>query len=266
MSDAADTLTSATRAPVRIEMLDDGALWRVWLSAPKGNVLDTAMIDALAETFRAAGAAKHCRAVCLQGEGAHFSYGASVPEHVRGQVETMLPRFHALFRAIAAASVPVIAAVSGQCLGGGLELAAFCQRVIAGPDARFGQPEIVLGVFAPVGSLLLPERIGRGAAEDLLLSGRTIDAREALALGLADELADDPGAAALAWARAHLLPKSASSLRLATAAARADFLPRFEAGLQRLEHLYLHDLMSTADANEGLAAFLARRKPQWSDA
>jgi len=265
---SAGTAASATPAssPVRLEALEGGALWQLRLAAPRGNVLDLAMIDALSALFREAGAHRGLKAVCLSGEGGNFSFGASVPEHRRGLVETMLPRFHALFRTIAAARVPVIAAVEGRCLGGGLELAAFCQRLIAAPGARFGQPEIALAVFAPVASLLLPGRIGRARAEDLLLSGRLVDGREALAMGLVDELADDPLAAALGWARAHLLPKSASSLRFATAAARADFLPRFEAGLARLERNYLDELMATRDANEGVAAFLEKRSPAWSDA
>jgi cyclohexa-1,5-dienecarbonyl-CoA hydratase len=124
----------------------------------------------------------------------------------------------------------------------------------------------MLGVFAPVASVLLSERIGRGHAEDLCLSGRSLTAEQALAAGLVDEIADDPGEAARAYAREHLLPKSASSLRMAVRAVRAGFSERFRNELAAVERLYLGDLMATADANEGLAAFTEKRKPSWSDA
>ena len=151
-------------------------------------------------------------------------------------------------------------------LGGGLELASFCNRLFAAPDARLGQPEIRLGVFAPVASVSLVERVGRGPAEDLCLSGRSLTAAEALAIGLVDEVVDAPGEAALDWAREHLLPKSASSLRLAVRAARTGYAARFRHELAEVERLYLEELMSTTDAGEGLRAFLEKRKPSWSDA
>jgi cyclohexa-1,5-dienecarbonyl-CoA hydratase len=159
-----------------------------------------------------------------------------------------------------------LAAVRGQCLGGALELASFCHRVFAAPDAKLGQPEIVLGVFAPVASVALPARVGQSHAEDLCLSGRSIGGEEALRIGLVDELADDPGDAALAYARAHLLPRSASSLRLAVRAVRQGFADRFRADLAEVERLYMNELMSTADAQEGLQSFVEKRKPEWRDA
>jgi cyclohexa-1,5-dienecarbonyl-CoA hydratase len=177
----------------------------------------------------------------------------------------MLSSFHGMFRTMLDASVVTLAAVRGQCLGGGLELAAFCQRVFASEDARLGQPEIVLGVFAPVASFVLSERMGRGGADDLLLSGRSITAQEALRLGLVDELHADPGAAAMAYAHTHLLPRSASSLRRAVRAARLGFSERFRGQIAQLETMYLDDLMRTADANEGLQAFLEKRQPEWKN-
>jgi cyclohexa-1,5-dienecarbonyl-CoA hydratase len=163
-------------------------------------------------------------------------------------------------------ALPTVAVVRGQCLGGGLELASFCTRVFAAPDAKLGQPEIKLGVVAPMASFWLPERIGRGAAEELLLTGRSVSAGEARALRLVDELADDPAAAALSWARTHLLPLSASSLRAAQRFARAALARRFEQELAWAERAYRDQLMTTADAHEGLRAFLEKRTPRWSDA
>lgn len=251
---------------VRLEQLDDGAFWHVALATPKANIIDAAKIAELHSLFERARAERDLKGILIEGEGAHFSFGASIEEHAPERCAGMLAGLHAMTRAMLAADVACIAAVRGQCLGGGLELVALCHRVFASPDSRLGQPEIVLGVFAPVASIALPERVGRAVAEDLLLSGRTMQADEALATGLVDALADDPRAAALAWMRSHLLPKSASSLRFAVRAARAEFIERYGTRIDALERLYLEGLMRTRDAAEGLRAFTERRAPQWSNA
>ncbi|MCB9898371.1 MAG: cyclohexa-1,5-dienecarbonyl-CoA hydratase [Planctomycetes bacterium] len=251
---------------IRVESLHDGALRRIVLDAPKGNVLDAEMVAQLDAAFTDAGRAPGCKALLLAAEGRHFSFGASVEEHLPESVAGMLGGFHQMFLTLASTHLPVVAAVRGQCLGGGLELAAFCQRLVAAPDAQLGQPEIVLGVIAPVASIVLPERVGRAVADDLLTSGRSLGAAEALRVGLVDEVADDPEAAALAWIERHLLPRSASSLRYAVHAARLDFDERFAHRIDQLTHLYLDGLMSTSDAVEGIRAFVEKRAPRWSDA
>jgi cyclohexa-1,5-dienecarbonyl-CoA hydratase len=178
----------------------------------------------------------------------------------------MLKGFHGLFRQMAASRLVVLAAIRGQCLGGGLELASFAHRIFASASARLGQPEIRLGVFAPAASVLLPERMGRGAADDLCLTGRMLTAEEALAAGLVDVVADDPTEAALAYAREHLIPHSAASLRRAVAAVRLGLTRRLHDDLDEVERLYLEDLMNTADAPEGIRAFLEKRRPTWTNA
>jgi cyclohexa-1,5-dienecarbonyl-CoA hydratase len=176
----------------------------------------------------------------------------------------MLGDFRQLILEILDSHVVVVAAVRGQCLGGGLELATIAHRIVASRDATLGQPEIALGVFAPFAAVLLPERIGRAAAEDLCLSGRSVGAAEARDLGLVDELADgDPAEAAIAWARARLAAHSASSLRVAVNGVRTALARRLREELPRLEAMYLTELMATADAREGLEAFLAKRPPVW---
>jgi cyclohexa-1,5-dienecarbonyl-CoA hydratase len=224
------------------------------------------MVEALRRAVGRAREARETKAVCLEAEGPHFSYGASVEEHLPGREAAMLAAFHGLLREILDASLVVTAAIRGACLGGGLELAGLCQRVFASPGARLGQPEVSLGVLAPAASVVLPERIGRARAEDLLLTGRTVDAEEALRIGLVDEVAEDPEGAALSWVRTHLLPKSASSLRFAVRAARAGLAERLGRDLPSIERLYLDGLMNTADAVEGLQAFLQKRPPRWRDA
>jgi cyclohexa-1,5-dienecarbonyl-CoA hydratase len=251
---------------VTVERLDDGAIWCVRLNTPKANVLDQAKIEALTRIFRDARDDNALKALIITGEGPHFSFGASVQEHLSDQCAAMLASFHGLLGAMLDASVVTIAAVRGQCLGGGMELAAFCHRVIASENARFGQPEILLGVFAPAASVVLGERMGRGGAEDLLLTGRSISAPEAFRLGLVDDLQADPAEAALAYARTHLLPLSASSLRHAVRAARLGFAERFRREIAQIEALYLDELMKSEDANEGLNAFLEKRSPKWRNA
>jgi cyclohexa-1,5-dienecarbonyl-CoA hydratase len=254
-----------TETPLGREELAGGALWRVTLEAPKGNILDAAMVKALTDTFREAQEQPGLKAILLGAAGSHFCFGASVEEHRAENVGRMLAGFHELFRVMGDGGLPVLCAVRGVCLGGGLELAAFCQRLVVHPGAKLGQPEIALGVLAPVASAILADRIGRGNADDLLLSGRSVGAEEALAMGLVDEVAEDPEAAVLGWAEEHLVPRSASSLRLASRAARFEFLQRFDRLVADLERLYLDELMATADAIEGIEAFLARREPTWSD-
>jgi cyclohexa-1,5-dienecarbonyl-CoA hydratase len=252
--------------PVRLEPLDDGAIWRVTLATPKANILDREKTESLSSIFERAHGARDLKAIVIDADGPNFSYGASVEEHLPGKFEAMIRGFHGLFHRMLDAHVVTLAAVRGQCLGGGLELVTLANRVFAAPDAQLGQPEIMLGVFAPVASVALVERVGRGAAEDLCLSGRSIGTEEAARLGLVDEVAADPSAAALAWARAQLVPKSASSLRFAVRAARAAFAARFKRELAEVEGIYLGELMSSADAREGLQAFLDKRRPRWSNA
>ncbi len=256
-------------APVRAWRERDGRLLRLRLSRPKANVLDAEMIAALDDAFAAAARpdaeGPALRGVLLDAEGPHFSFGASVEEHLPEKAPAMLRGFHALVLRVLACPVPTLVAIRGQCLGGGLELASAGGVLFAARDAKLGQPEIVLGVIAPAASCLLPERIGPGAAEDLLLSGRSVDADEALRLGLVNAVADDPEAAALAWFDAHLAGKSASSLRWAVQAARLGLVDRVRAKLAAVEAMYVTGLMPTRDANEGLAAFLAKRPARWED-
>jgi cyclohexa-1,5-dienecarbonyl-CoA hydratase len=256
---------TATPPLVHVEHLDSGAIWRVTFGASKGNVLNAALVTELTAVFRRAARERDLKAIVLEGQGRHFSFGTSVEEHLPAQAASMLHGFHNLFRAMFDASVVTIAVVRGACLGGGLELATACHRIYATSDANLGQPEIALGVFAPVASILLTERVGRARAEDLLFTGRTIDGDAALRIGLVDDLSVDPFAQALEYARDRLLGQSASTLRFAVRAARGGLIDRFNQEISRLEHQYLDTLMRTKDASEGLNAFLEKRKPAWSN-
>lgn len=241
----------------------DGALLRLRLARPKANICDAAMIAALHAGLDAHRDQRGLRGVLLAAEGPHFSFGASVEEHLADRCAAMLASLHALILAMVDYPVPILVAVRGQCLGGGLEIALAGGPIWARADAAFGQPEIRLGVFAPAASCLLPWRVNQAAAEDLLWSGRSVGGSEALAIGLVHALADDPEAAALAYFDEHLAPRSAAALTCAVAAVRAPRVRELRERLAEVERLYLDRLMKTRDANEGLDAFLAKRAPNW---
>jgi len=254
-----------TDSPLKFWLERDDQVLRLQLARPKANIIDAAMIEALSAALESHVAEPRMLAVILDADGPNFSFGASVEEHLPGQCAGMLRKLHALIMQMIEYPVPVIAAVHGQCIGGGLEVACAASLIIAAPDTKLGQPEISLGVFAPAASCLLPERVGQSQAEMLLLSGRSIDAERARQIGLVDEVSDAPVDAALAWIDKNLIGKSASSLRIAVAAARHDYVARIREKLASVEAMYLDELMSTNDAVEGLNAFIEKRKPAWEN-
>lgn len=248
-------------SPLRIGTERDGQIARFTLARPKANVLDAAMIEALRRAIDGLEAAGPLKLVLLDHEGPHFSFGASVEEHLPGRVGQMLASFHALFRDLEGLGVPTAAIVRGQCLGGGLELALVAGRVFVAPAARMGVPEVRLGVFPPVGALLLPLRARMADAVELVLSGASIDGAQAVRLGLADHCSDDPAGAALAWFDERLAPHSAVAVRHAWRAVRRPVARALGEELAALERQYLEELMTHRDPVEGLSAFLDHQRP-----
>lgn len=249
-------------SPLKVWFEAEGRLLRLRLSRPKANIVDAAMIGALRDALSEHLKNASLGAILLDAEGPHFSFGASVEEHMPAQCAAMLKSIHALVLQLVDSNVPVLVAVRGQCLGGGLEVALAGHMMFVAPDASLGQPEIKIGVFAPAASCLLPELIGPQRAIDLLLSGRSISGADAGVMGMA-QVAADPEAAALAYFTEHLKPKSASSLRFAVRAARCDYAARVHAKIERVERMYLDELMKSHDAVEGLEAFVGKRAAQW---
>ena len=249
--------------PLKDRLEQDGGLLRLTLARPKANLIDAAMIAALHGAFVAYRGHPGLRGVVLDAEGPHFSFGASVDEHLPDRCAAMLASLHALVLAMVEFPVPILVAVRGQCLGGGLEVALAGGPIFAAPDAQLGQPEMKLGVFAPAASCLLPYRVNQPDAENLLFSGRTVSGNEARSMGLVQYVDDDPETAALAYFEQHLADKSGASLACAVAAARGQMLRDLPRRLVEVERLYVDRLMQTRDANEGLVAFLAKRKPHW---
>ena len=241
----------------------EGRLLRLRLNRPKANIVDAEMIAALDAALTAHGDNPGLLAMLLDAEGPHFSFGASVEEHLPDQCAAMLRDFHGLILRMVKAEIPILVAVRGQCLGGGLEVAMAGHLMFVSPDAKLGQPEIRLAVFAPAASCLMPERVGRALAEELLFSGRSITGAEAAAIGLANVAAEDPEATALAWFDAHIAGLSGVALRHAVAAARVGLAESLAERLAFVEKLYLDTLMSSHDAVEGLRAFIAKRPAKW---
>lgn len=254
-----------TSSPLKVQLMNDSRVLRLTLARPKANIVDAAMLSAIQSALAEYKDQNDLTAVLIDADGPNFSFGASVEEHLPDQCAEMLKKIHDLVLEMIAYPVPILVAVRGQCLGGGMELACAGSMIFAAPDAKFGQPEIQLAVFAPVASCLLPERIGRSQAEDLLFSGRSINAEEALRIGLINAVHDEPEQTALDYIEKQLLPRSAFALRHAVWAARVDYIERIRAKIAGVEKRYLKDLMSGEDPVEGLKAFIEKRAPDWKN-
>ena len=253
---------------IKIEYTHDNSVTRIILDDGKGNILDSIMMGELTETLNSFKEKKDLKLITLEGAGKHFSFGASVEEHKKENAPRMLKEFHQLFYDIADLAIPTLAKISGQCLGGGLELALVCNFLFADQSAKLGQPEILLGVFPPPASIILPLKIGNAKAEELLITGKTISAEEGKAIGLIIDVFEDKemlGKGTDKWIEENILPKSASSLRYAVKASRTTFNHMLKKMLPELEEMYLNGLMNTDDANEGINSFLEKRKPTWKN-
>lgn len=241
---------------------------RITFARPPLNIFNIAMMREISDAINECASRRDLVAIVFEAgtDSRAFSAGVAVEEHVEETIYRMLDSFHGIFRQLEQAAKPAIAVVDGAALGGGCELVAGCDIVIATERARFGQPEIKLGVFPPVAAVLLPRVIGDKRARELILTGELIDAPEALRLGLINSLVAH---AELGQKTEELLVRlrelSAPALE---ATKRAIDLARgasFEDALTRVEDLYLNELMKTEDAREGINAFMRKRKPAWKN-
>jgi len=248
----------------KLSVTQDATAYRLTLNDPPLNILDIEMLEALREAIGAAKPDRHALILDAAGEKA-FSAGASVQDHLGDRVVTMLDRFHDCFRLLAKLDLVTVALVRGAALGGGCELAMACDFVLASDRAKFGQPEINLGVFPPVAAYQLSRIAPPRRGLELLLTGDTVDAPAAASLGLVNAVfpAAEFDARAGEWLQ-KLWRQSASSLRFAKKAFRLAQSADFDERLAAVERLYLEELMKTSDANEGLNAFVEKRKPAWS--
>jgi cyclohexa-1,5-dienecarbonyl-CoA hydratase len=248
-----------------VELQHDGRVARICLDAPKANILDLEMMGDLEKVLEGLESSRELCAIVFSGSGSHFSFGASVEEHLPGTIEEALLRLGSLLRRIAAAPAPTIAAVRGQCLGGGFELALACDLIVAEASAQLALPEIRLGVFPPAGAALLPVRIGLAGASAMVLTGAGWSGLAAHERGLVARLAPDGALEDTleSMLLEEFIPRSPAALRHAAHAVRTPLRAALQEALPSIEATYLVDLMQEPDATEGITAFLEKRQPQW---
>ncbi len=252
---------------VRSELHHNGAHLRLILDQPKANLITRDLMRDLRGAIGTVARSPAIKLVTLEGAGDHFSYGASIEEHRPEVIHTVLPELHDLVRELLALPAPTAAVIRGRCLGGGFELALACDLLFASTTAVLGVPEIGLGVFPPAAAALLPLRVGVSRATSAVLTGQARPVEKWIETGLIELTApaQELEAAVDHWFQANLAPRSAAALRCAVIATRAATRQHVDAVLPALEHLYLDTLMRTKDAVEGIAAFLEKRPPVWSD-
>jgi cyclohexa-1,5-dienecarbonyl-CoA hydratase len=230
------------------------------------NIFNIEMMEEINTYLEGLKKERSVKLLVIQATGKAFSAGVDVGEHLGDLVYKMIEVFHKMFRLMDALKVPSIAVVNGAALGGGCELALYCDMVIATENSKFGQPEIQVGVFPPIAALIFPRIIGRKKAMELILSGETIGAREALALGLINKIVPEASLTQEVNGFIEKFRKSSGIvLKLAREATLAGLNDDLDQGLKAIEKIYLDRLMKTHDALEGLKAFLEKRKPAWED-
>jgi cyclohexa-1,5-dienecarbonyl-CoA hydratase len=241
----------------------EGRVVWITLDRPPLNVFDIPMMRALSAAL--VQGLKETDFLVFDAAGKKgFSAGAEVRDHTPDRIVEMLGAFHSVFRQLWRADCVTSAAVQGHCLGGGCELATFCDFVIATELATFGQPEIKLGCFPPVAIATFPHLIGPRAALDLILTGRTILSREALDLGLITRVVPEGElASAVKLFLSELRKLSPAVLRLTHRTLWRASGFDFDEVLNQVEEMYLNQLMKTEDASEGIRAFLEKRAPVW---
>lgn len=238
----------------------------ITLNHPPLNVLNIAMMKEINEVLEGLVKEPNLKLLVFDAEGKAFCAGVDVSEHIGSTAIEMIKIFHQIFRNLIVINKPSLAVVQGAALGGGCELAIFCDFIIAAETAKFGQPEIQVGVFPPIACMLLPRIIPQARAMELLLTGAVINAPEALSIGLinksvpADKLKEEEQNFT-----SKITNLSAVVLKYTKLAALKQQQESFLEYLTEVEEIYLNQLMKTGDAHEGLNAFLAKRKPAWKN-
>ena len=238
-----------------------------WLTVnrPPLNVLDLPTLWQLQESLNSLARDDGIDIVTIRGAGDRaFSTGVDVKDHTREKVPQMLKAVHGAIRTLLALPQVTVAVVRGACLGGGLELASACDLILASEESVFATPEIHVGCYPPVALARFPSQIGYHRAAELILTGKKLTAQEALAMGLINRVAPavelDQTVEALLD---ELKGKSRAVLRIALRGLREVAAKEFSAALKRSEELYLEELLKTEDVEEGVQAFLEKRKPRW---
>lgn len=245
----------------------DGETAFLTINRPPVNILDIAtmeeMNDALDSLMDNSGV--KVLVITSTGEKA-FSAGVDVSDHTDDKVDRMLEVFHDIFRKMSKLDQVTVAAIKGLTLGGGCEVAIFCDTIIAADNVKIGQPEIKLAVFPPIALLIFPRLVGLKRASELLLSGRVIDANEAERIGLINKVVPlDSFEAEVQEFIQPFLELSAVGIKYSKKGISLGLETSFAEGLKKIEKIYKDELMASEDAHEGLKSFLEKRKPIWKN-
>lgn len=249
---------------IAFEQIDKTAF--ITLQREKLNILNIEMMEEINSALEALEEGHRLKALVIKAVGKAFSAGVDVSEHTSDMVERMITAFHRMFRLLDRMECPTISFVHGAALGGGCELACFCDIVLAARGVKFGQPEIKVGVLPPVAAAVFPQYGFLKSMYELLLVGNIVEAEQALALGLVNKVF--PGEEFDKHCQdflSGLTSNSAAILRLTKKAIRAGLGKPFSEALDIVERIYLQEMMATKDAHEGLTAFIEKRAPKWSD-
>lgn len=237
----------------------------ITLKRPPLNVLHMPMMAELNSALESMLSAGDLAAVVIRSGGKAFSAGVDVSDHTPDKVGEMIREFHGIFRKLASTDALTIAAVDGAALGGGCELACFCDIVLASERAKFGQPEVQVGVFPPVAACVLPAQVGIKKAIELTALGTVLSADEAHRIGLVNQVyPTDTFASRVEAYLAAIRKLSRPVVRMAKRATSLVVREQLLSHLEQSEKLYLEELMKLSDASEGIAAFLEKRTPVWT--
>jgi len=238
---------------------------RITLNNPPLNVITPVMMDELSQAVAEIESNSEISVTVIDGKGSSFSAGVAIAAHTPDNVEAMLSKFHAVIHALISSKKITVSKVRGNCLGGGAELAMACDLSYTGKRARWAFPEISLGCYPPVACAALAALVGQKRATELILTGLTISGVDAATIGLATRVVPEYKLDATVDAIVAQLSKfSPSSLGITKKAIYAWDSMHFDKGLARAEKIYLEELIKTADAKEGIDAFLEKRKPNWT--
>jgi cyclohexa-1,5-dienecarbonyl-CoA hydratase len=250
---------------IRLALAVNPPAARITLNNAPLNVIDVPMMEELSHLLTEIESQPDISVIVISGEGNTFSAGVDVAAHTSDKIEEMLSKFHSFIRALIATKKVTIAAVHGHCLGGGAELAMVCDIVVTTDSAQWGFPEIKLGCYPPVACTALAALVGQKRAVDLILTGRSINGKEAAEIGLATRsVAENDLKSVVDDCISRLRQLSPAALSIAKKASYAWDAMHFDKGLARAEKIYFDELMQTADAQEGIRAFMEKREPKWT--
>jgi cyclohexa-1,5-dienecarbonyl-CoA hydratase len=237
----------------------------ITIDSPPLNVLDMQILRELDAVLTTLSREPMIDILVFQGGGRRaFSAGVDIRDHTKEKVPEMLDVVHGVIRKLLALPQATIASIRGACLGGGCELASSCDLLIATEDSSFATPEIHVGCYPPVALARFSALIGYHRAAEMILTGRRFSAHEARDMGLVNRvIADDRLQQEVESLTKELLEKSGAVLRLALKGLRELSLRGFAEALKRSEEIYCRELLQTEDVEEGVRAFLQKRKPSW---